>query len=572
MLKVKGISKIYDSPCGKKQVLEDISFTVQNGEILGITGKSGSGKSTLLKILRGIETFDSGTIEIDETAISPDMGQTGQRFLMSNSALHLQRNFSLWSGKAVENIIRRLYYAREGYEALPDNDHPLYDEMYEEAMAYLGIVGLKEKALHFSGALSGGEKQRLILARQLASRPSVLLLDEPVTMAGPDSKQQILDIILLLKEKLNIPILVVSHLPEILSYLADDMLCIDEGKIVASGDSGQVLDKFLHGMADKKPLGTFSEEVCVRAENLAKRYSLWRVGEVLDLKDISLSVNRGEILGLIGPSGSGKTTLLRMLAGLLEPQSGRVLYSLEDNWIDISRFSPQRMEMRRRMSIMHQEFTLSPHSTIGQHIAFKLRLKRQGAIEHARQKAEELGISEKMLDTIYQLPDMAEAEKEQSLSKMGLTPQVYLELFPAWPQLDVAKYAEPVFDALDLSPDILEKKPAQISGGEHVRSYIAVSLATSPDILMLDEPFGDLDPITLRDVTNSLKEINRRFGTTIVFVSHHMDFVKEVAHRAVLLSGGSVIEEGDARQVCDNFIESTGVTYIGKGIDGMISK
>jgi methyl coenzyme M reductase system subunit A2 len=87
---------------------------------------------------------------------------------------------------------------------------------------------------------------------------------------------------------------------------------------------------------------------------------------------------------------------------------------------------------------------------------------------------------------------------------------------------------------------------------------------------MLDEPFGDLDPVTLRDVTNSLKNINREFGTTIVLVSHHMDFVKETAHRAVLIRNGGIEMTGDARDVCDAFIESAGVRYLEEGLDDLL--
>ena len=573
MLKIQDISKSYETPSGKKTVLDGISLTVDDGEILGITGKSGCGKSTLLRILRGVESFDEGLIELDGTEINPESGLEGEKYLQHNSAIHFQRNFSLWSGPAIENILRKLNYLRTGYDGLPEPESPYYDEMYEEALVFLRLVGLEKKALHFSRALSGGEKQRLILARQLAAKPRLLLLDEPVTMTGPDTKQEIMDVIKQLKNYLSIPIIVVSHLPEVHRYLADRLVYIDEGKVVEEGDPDLVVRHFLTGLPQKVDLVPVGDtKPCITVKDISKRFFLLRVGEVLNLEDISFTINEGEIVSLIGPSGGGKTTILRILEGLIPPKAGQVLYSHEGDWVDLTVYSQKRMDVLRKISIMHQEFTLSPHSTIGQQIGFRLALKRRGAIEDARKKAFDLGISDEKLDTIYRLPDMAEDEKQDSLAKMGLGVDIYGKLFPYPVEMNLKEYAEPIFEALDLPIGILDKTPGEISGGEHVRAYIAVSLATSPEILMMDEPFGDLDPVTLRDVTNSLKNINKKLGTTIVLVSHHMDFVREVAHRAILIRNNHIEADGDARQVCDLFISSSNVTYLDEGLEELLSE
>ncbi|MCD4800952.1 MAG: ABC transporter ATP-binding protein [Methanococcoides sp.] len=563
MLRVSDIVKNYEVGENELRILNGISFDVADGEILGITGKSGSGKTTLLKILRGAEPFDSGSIEIDGSIITELSGAEGTKLLGRSTAIHLQRNFGLWAGPAIENIIRRLNIQYAGHEGMPEPDAPFYDELYERAMAYLRLVGLDHKALHSSSVLSGGEKQRLIIARQLAAQPRLLLLDEPVTMTGPDTKQEIMDVILKLKDRLNIPIIVVSHLPEVHAYLADRVIYIEDGKIVDDGKPASVLKNFLKDLSPKEMLSELSEKSpCIKAENISKRMVLIRVGEVLNIKDQSLSINKGEIVSFIGSSGAGKTTFLKIMEGLKEPKEGSVSYLHDDEWVNISSFTRQRLELWKKISIMHQEFSLSPHSTVRQQIGFRLSMKMHGALELARQKAAEMGISDEMLDKIYILPDMGEAERTNTLSSMRLSMDVYSKLFPVIPNTDVDKYAVPVFEALDLPLDILDKTPYQISGGEHVRAYIALALATEPEFLMLDEPFGDLDPVTLRDVTNSLKRINARFGTTIVLVSHHMDFVKEVAHRAVLFENGSIIMDGDARDVCGKFIEMCGATYL----------
>ncbi|MDW7731560.1 MAG: ATP-binding cassette domain-containing protein, partial [Methanolobus sp.] len=542
MLDVSNIVKEYDFNNQKKRVLDNISFSVADGEILGITGKSGSGKTTLMKILKGMESFDEGSFQIGKLRITPVSEKENTRSLKLNTAIHLQRNFGLWNGPAIDNIIRRLNYQRSGDEGLPEPDSLYYDDMYEEAMEYLKLVDLEDKALHSSNLLSGGEKQRLIIARQLAAKPKLLLLDEPVTMTGPGTKQEILDVIKEMKGKLNIPIVVVSHLPEVHLYISDRVAYLEDGRLLEIGEPEKVLKHFLKDLDEQVELPVVRQkEPAIKIRNLSNRFSLLRVGEVLKFENLSLDINRREITALVGQSGAGKTTLLKMIEGLRTPKEGNISYLHEGEWLNILEFTKQRLDLRKKISIMHQEFTLSPHSTVREQMAFRLRLKGEKSLEHARKKAAEIGISDNALDILYSLPDMSEDEKQKMMQQINLTSDIYSVLFPLITKDDVEKHAQEIFEALDLPMEVLDKTPYQISGGEHVRAYIALALATDPEILLLDEPFGDLDPVTLRDVTNSLKRISNSFGTTIVLVSHHMDFVKEVAHRAILIDKARII-------------------------------
>jgi methyl coenzyme M reductase system subunit A2 len=563
MLEVKDIVKEYQLNGESKRVLDNVSLNVADGEILGITGKSGSGKTTILKILRGIEDFDSGYFELNGERIEPNPDKEKVKFLTRNSAIHLQRNFGLWNGPAIENIVRRLNFLAEGHEGLPEPESLHYDGIYEEAMYYMRLVRLDHKAKHSSNLLSGGEKQRLILARQLAAKPKLLLLDEPVTMTDPGTKQEMLDVIKDVRKELNIPIIVVSHLPEIHLYLADKVVYLEEGKVIETGEAKDVLKHFLKDIKKQTPLAEItSEEPIIKVRGLSNRFALLRVGEVLKFEDLSLDINKGEITAFIGPSGSGKTTLLKMIEGLRYPKEGEITYLHEEKWLNIIDFTLQRLDLRRKMNIMHQEFTLSPHSTIRDQLAFKLRLKGEGSLEYAREKAAELGISDEKLDTLYRLTEVTEEEKDKTLREIGLSIDVYTKLFPTITKGTVDTQAAEVFETLDLPMSILDKTPYQISGGEHVRAYIALALVTGPEILMLDEPFGDLDPVTLRDVTNSLKNINRKFGTTIVFVSHHTDFVKEAAHRAILIDDAKITMDGNPEDVCQKLIEMSHAKYL----------
>ena len=310
--------------------------------------------------------------------------------------------------------------------------------------------------------------------------------------------------------------------------------------------------------------------VCIRVKEISKRYSLIRMGEVLNIKNLSFDVYKGEILAFIGPSGAGKTTILKIMEGLVKPKSGTVDYLCNEDWVDVTEYSKKRMELRRIMSIMNQEFSMSVNSTVRDQIRFRLSIKNKDAIEYSRNKAVEMGLSEETLDTVYRLSDMPEEEKATALQELNLDDTIYFELFPIVPLNDVDIYAKPVFEALDLPMEVLDKTPSQISGGEHVRAFIALSLSTSPEYLMLDEPFGDLDPVTLRDVTNSLKRINGRFNTTIVLVSHHMDFVREVAHRVVMIEKGAIVMAGNPIEICQELINRSNAPYLKHSLEDLI--
>jgi methyl coenzyme M reductase system subunit A2 len=563
LLQVDNISKVYELKDRRVEALRGVSFDAREGEILGIVGRSGSGKSTLLKILRGIETFDSGRIVIDGLEISPDSGPELIQKQRQITAIHLQRDFGLWTEPALKNVARRVYSRMKGYETIPTEYDPEYEGVMAEAMDYLKLVGLDKKANHLATILSGGEKQRLLIARQLAKRPKLLLLDEPATMACPATKQEVLDAIKNVNRELGITTVVVSHLPEVHRYLADRMIWLDKGEILDEGNPEEILNRFLSLLGDAEPLAPRPQAPpAIKIVDLRKRNYLVGTGEVLRIEDLNLEIKDGEITALIGSSGGGKTTLLKIIQGIARPNEGSVLYRLGDGWVDMVEYSRDRMEVRRNIGIMYQEFALFPGETILEQIAYKLGVKGQDVIDYARKVAEEMKISDKILDVIYTLTDMTEDEAKTILDKLGLTRDIFEELFPRFPETEARRYAEPVFRVLDLDPSILEKYPHQLSGGEKVRVSIALLMASNPGVLILDEPFGDIDPITLRGVANAIKRINAEFNTTILLVSHHVDFVREISHRAILFENGAVLADGDPEEVCDLFVSRCNASYL----------
>ncbi len=566
MLEVNNIAKEYTIGTEKIRALDGVSFNVNEGEIVGLIGRSGGGKSTLLNIVRGFEAFDEGTLKLDGLLVTPDSDQDVFLKLKQITAIHLQRSFALWSDYVVNDVLRKIYSLRIGYEGLPPKDLPEYEDMLEEAMVYVRMVGLQEKAKHVDYVLSGGEKQRVIIARQLAKKPKILLLDEPATMACPATKQEILDTLKKVNSETGLAMLCASHLPEIHRYLVDRLIWLDGGKVVLEGDPDYVISEFLKEMPDPIPLSKIEpgkSEIAIKVEDVSHRFYLISIGgETLRFDSLNFGINVGEITSIIGPSGAGKTVLWKMLCGFLFPKEGKVLYKQDDEWVNMSQYHKKRMAVRRRIGLMFQEFALSPHETIVDQLAFKLGVKGQHVIEEAQERAEKLGITEDVLDTIYRIVDMPETGAKDELESLGFSPDILGVLFPRFPRTETIKYAESIFGALDLSMDVLDKYPQELSGGEMVRTMLAITLAPKPDILLLDEPFGDLDPITLRDITNSLKRINAEFGTTILLISHHLDFVREVSHRAILIDDGEFIMEGEPDTVCDELVQRSGALYL----------
>jgi len=385
-------------------------------------------------------------------------------------------------------------------------------------------------------------------------------------MACPATKQEVLDAVKNVNKEMNLTIIVVSHLPEIHEYLADRLIWLERGEIMADGKPAEVLDRFMAGIAESEPLKPRPDaRPLIKVRDLCKRNYVVGTGEVLKalkMENLNFDIFEGEITSFIGNSGGGKTTLLKILQGIKMPDEGSVYYRHADRWVDMLAYSPERMDVRRTMGIMYQEFALYSGETILDQIAYQLGVKGNDVIEYARAVAEEMGISDKVLDVIYTLTDMSEEDAKAAFEALGLTRDIFNDLFPRFPATEAQKFARPVFKLMSLDPEVMWKLPDQLSGGERVRASLAILLAARPKILILDEPFGDIDPITLREVSNAIKKINAKYNTTIILVSHHVGFVKEVSHRAILIEKGAMVADGDPDTVCNAFLASCRAPYL----------
>ena len=564
MIKVENVSKEYELDDGTKiTALKNVSFEVKEGEILGIMGKSGSGKTTLLRALRGVEHIDEGSIEVGKAKITSESSQFYYNELKKETAIHLQRSFGLWPDTVRENVLRKLY-ARDYFDEGDTNFEVAESEFGHEADELLELVSLTHKKDHYASVLSGGEKQRLIMARQLAKRPKALLLDEPATMACPKTKQEILDAVKKINKELNITVILVSHLPDVQKYLADRVILLEDGEIADEGSAEEICDKFMEGMDEIVDIQNIStDEDVIQVNDVFKRFYLLTGGQVLEMEDINFTVQKENILSIIGPSGAGKTVLLRMLGGLDDPDKGEVLYDVEGEWKDIDIPGMSRMKIRSKLGFMHQEFALTHYATVLNQLATRLGYKNQDIVKDAQKRAENLGLSEELLDSFYQLTDLPETEAKERLRQVGLDAEILNDLFPRFPETATKEAVADIFESLDLDMDILYRRSYELSGGQKVRVMLALILVSRPKFLLLDEPFGDLDPVTLRDVTNALKKISKTYGITIVMVSHNTDFIKELSNRAVFMDDGKIVDDSEnINEIVDNFIEFCHADYL----------
>ena len=513
---LKNITKTFDGV----DVLKDINLKISEGETLGILGRSGSGKSVLINMLMGTKEYtpDAGNIIMNIT-VCPDClavespshegkkcncGGTfearevdffnAERKLFASIkrriSIMLQRNFALYDEETViENVMR----------AVPDTVE--YEEGLYFALELLEMVQMNHRITHIARDLSGGEKQRVVLARQLAKNPMMFLADEPTGTLDPQTAVKLHNTLKEGVKDKNITMLITSHWPEVMTELADNVIWLEDGQIKEEGDPHEVVEHFLETVPvpEKPEIPEFGEEEII-IKDLKKHYYSIERGVVKAVDGINLKIHQEEIFGIVGLSGSGKTTTTRMLIGLTEPSSGEIDIKLGDEWIDMPKGGPlNRGRIVPYLGLLHQEYSLYPHRTILGNLTDAISLNLPA--EFGKIKA------------IHALTTVGFGENEANL--------------------------------------ILDKYPDQLSVGEKHRIALAQVLIKEPKIIVLDEPTGTMDPITRVNVTDSILKARTELEQTFIIVSHDMDFVLDVCDRAALMRGGKLLDVGTPEEIFD---------------------
>jgi len=369
----------------------------------------------------------------------------------------------------------------------------------QRAADLLDEVNMSHRMMHVARELSGGEKQRVVLARQLAKSPMILLADEPTGTLDPATAEIVHESIRNAVRDFNMTLIITSHWEDVMVDLADRAMLLDGGEVKAVGDPKDVAAKFLSMAGDLGKRETISVGApSIKVGNLSKRYISIDRGVVKAVDDVSFEINEGEIFGLVGVSGGGKTTISKLVSGMIPPTSGSVHVRIGDDWVDMNMPGPEgKGRATKYIGVLHQEYTLYPSRSVLENLT------------------ESIGLA---------LPfELAERKAIHTLTTVGFTE--------------------------NQAEAILEKMPDELSEGERHRVAMAQVLIKEPSIVILDEPTGTMDVITKVEVTKSILNARQELGETFVIVSHDMDFVRNVCDRAMLVRDGKRVIIGLPEEV-----------------------
>lgn len=509
-----------------KRVLNNISFTIGEGEVLGIIGRSGAGKTVLMHLIRGVEQPPTsgkiiyhvsacnaceyvavgsasdhpcpkcgGTMKAVDIDLWDEKNSAMKRRVMRSTAIMFQRTFALYGNdRVIENVLH----------ALDDIDYPS-DKTITRAADLLDQVRLSHRMMHIARDLSGGEKQRVVLARQLAKEPFLLFADEPTGTLDPQTAHLVHAMLNEAATNNNMGMVVTSHFSQVIEEVADRALLLENGAIAHLGEPKEVIHKFMEGVGDAEEHETpeLGDKMLV-ARDVYKRYISVDRGVVKAVNGVTFDVYGKEIFGIIGKSGAGKTTLSRIISGIIEPTSGEMNIRIGDDLVDMTKPGIEnRGRAKGYIGLLHQEYDLYPHRTVLDNLTDAIGL---------------------------------EFPKELAMRKAILT-------------LKMAGFQE------GKSREILDRHPGQLSEGERHRVALAQVLIREPRLIILDEPTGTMDPLTKIDVKHSILHARDEMDETFIVVSHDMEFVREICDRLALMRGGKIIQIGKTDEVLASLTE-----------------
>ncbi len=506
VLRVNNLRVRLPKGADRPHAVEEISFTVNPGEIVCVVGESGSGKSVTAQAVMGLLPKE----------LTPDAGET---LLQGEDTL-----------QAVPNRLRDLRGTKmamifqEPMTALSPVAR-VGDQIAEvlEIHTDLGVADRRARAIEimravhlpdpdrmvdsFPHQLSGGQRQRIMIAMALVLDPALLIADEPTTALDVTTQAQILKLVKEMQERQGTGVLFITHDFGVVAEIADRIVVMQHGRIVEQGSRDDVLrnpkEPYTQMLMASVPSMTPPERTVIKGETsinvttLNKVYGrkgwLSKDRIVHAAKDVDLYVKKGETLGIVGESGSGKSTVARCIARLINPTSGSIsLHGTEIATLPESKLRPHRSKVQ----IVFQDpyRSLNPRRTIGQ--------------------------------SIIEAPMNYGITQDKALAD-----------------------ARDLMELVGLSGDALDRYPHQFSGGQRQRICIARALAVKPEVLIADEAVSALDVSVQAQVLELLDDIRDRYNLAMLFITHDLRVAAQICDRLIVMQHGVVVEQGPTRSV-----------------------
>ena len=506
LLDVRDLSVAFHQPSGISLAVDHVSFSILRGQCVALVGESGSGKSvTALSVLKLLPyptaSHPSGSIRFMGRELL-GLSEHEMRGIRGNdiSIIFQEPMTSLNPLHTIESQIGEILQLHHGVRGAMARTRTL------ELLTQVGIPDPETRLKSYPHQLSGGQRQRVMIAMALANEPDLLIADEPTTALDVTVQAQILGLLAQIRTRLGMSLLFITHDLGIVRRIADVVCVMNGGRIVEQGPVEQVFTAPQHPYtrallaAEPKPDPAPprpGSPVVMSSDDLKVWFPVKRgllrktVGHIKAVDGVSLSIRKGETLGVVGESGSGKTTLGLALLRLIS-SDGPIVF-LGQN-IQGLRFKQMR-PIRRDMQIVFQDpfGALSPRMSVGDIIA-------EGLSVHQPQ----LSASER------------EARVIRALTDVGLDP--------------VTRF----------------RYPHEFSGGQRQRISIARAVVLEPDFVVLDEPTSALDMLFQAQMVDLLRELQRKRDLTYMFISHDLRVVASLASHLIVMRQGKVVEEGAA--------------------------
>lgn len=506
LLDIKNLSVYFKRRSGEDFVaVQNVSLKLEKGEILGIVGESGSGKSVTALSILGLLPYPKAYHD-DKSSIKFEK----QELIGLNDAefRHIRGNkisFIFQEPMSSLNPLHKIG-AQIGESLKLHQKKMSKEEVKAKTLELLRAVKIPEPEIKINAypfELSGGQRQRVMIAMAIANNPEILIADEPTTALDVTIQEQIIDLLLDLKKKLNMAIIFISHNLRLVHKIADNIAVMYKGNLVEYGSSEQIFNNPQNDYTKKLISSNLPLNLQNKNENkniltgreIAVKFPLkksffGKITEELTAVDhVNFDLTEGETLGIVGESGSGKTTLAMSVVNLVK-YSGK--FSFENK--DLQGFC-------KDIQIVFQD----PYNSLNP------RMKIYDIIREG-------------LDIHY--PNLTDQEQHERVLQ--------------------------ILREVELNPDILSKYPHEFSGGQRQRIALARSLIIRPKVLILDEPTSALDVTVQAQIINLLKTLQQKFNLSYIFISHDMSAVRAISHRIMVMQNGKVVENGSTEQIFNN--------------------